>query len=340
MYQRNMEIQQADTSLFGTVQAITQETIDAVYPAYYPKGAVNYFKAHHSAENIRTDIEAGAVYVLSDGGKPVATVTIKENHILRLFVRKEAQHRGYGKALLDFAESKIAESYAEAELDASFPAKHIYLKRGYCDTEFCIEESESGDYLCYDVMSKKLAGTGTPAQGDTGLRLRPYIHDRDFDSIKDWIGDERTHALWSANRVAFPLQKESFGMLLRDISEKFGDSPFIAAGSDGTPVGFLCYSLNPDTEEGMLKFIMTSPEVRGKGYGHKMLSIALQYAFEITGAAAVHLNVFSCNEPAKRCYRKAGFTDRNIAEKAFSFMGESWDRCNMIIKRTEHYRPA
>ena len=84
-----MEIQQADASLFGAVQAITQETIGAVYPAYYPKGAVDYFKAHHSDENIRADIEAGAVYVLSDGGKPVATVTIKENHILRLFVRKE-----------------------------------------------------------------------------------------------------------------------------------------------------------------------------------------------------------------------------------------------------------
>jgi RimJ/RimL family protein N-acetyltransferase len=260
-------------------------------------------------------------------------MTIKENHIMRLFVRKEAQHRGFGTALLDFAEEKIAECYDEAVLDASFPAKHIYLKRGYRDKDFCTVETGNGDYLCYDVMSKKLAGTGTPAQGDTGLRLRPYIHDRDFDSIKDWIGDERTHALWSANRVAFPLQKESFGMLLRDISEKFGDSPFIAAGSDGTPVGFLCYSPNPDTEEGMLKFIMTSPEVRGKGYGHKMLSLALHYAFEITRAAAVHLNVFSCNEPAKRCYQKAGFTERNVAEKAFSFRDESWDRCNMIVRR-------
>ncbi|MCR5621595.1 MAG: GNAT family N-acetyltransferase [Treponema sp.] len=334
-----MHIQLADSSLFGTVKAITQETIDAVYSAYYPRGAVDYFKAHHNDEGIAADIEAGAVYVLFDGDTAAGTMTVKENHIMRLFVRKEAQHRGFGKMLLDFAEEKIAECYDEAVLDASFPAKHIYLKRGYRDKDFCTVETGNGDYLCYDVMSKKLARTEPHAQEDRSLRLRPYIHDRDFDSIKDWIRDERTHALWCAGRTSFPLQKESFGMLLREISEKFGDRPVIAEAPNSTPVGFYCWSLNPDTNECMLKFVMTSPEVRGKGYGHKMLFLALHYAFSLTGADAVHLNVFSCNEPAKRCYQKTGFTERNVTENAFTFRDESWGRCNMIIRR-EHYQPA
>ena len=36
--------------------------------------------------------------------------------------------------------------------DASFPAKRIYLKRGYKETEYNIIEADNGDCLCYDVM--------------------------------------------------------------------------------------------------------------------------------------------------------------------------------------------
>ena len=38
--------------------------------------------------------------------------------------------------MLDFAEKSISVRYSEAILDASLPAKHIDLKRGYVDIEF------------------------------------------------------------------------------------------------------------------------------------------------------------------------------------------------------------
>ena len=44
--------------------------------------------------------------------------------------------------------------------------------------------------------------------------LRPYIPSHDFDSIKNWITDERTNALWSTNHAPFPLEKESFDEFL------------------------------------------------------------------------------------------------------------------------------
>ena len=151
-----MKIKQADENLFDAVKEITQSTIAAVYPKYYPLGAVEYFKAHHSDENILSDIKDRAVYILFDGDTAAGTVTIKENHIARLFVKKDFQHKGFGKALLDFAEEKISSVYDEVILDASFPAKHIYLKRGYSEKEFCAVETESGDFLCYDVMARKV----------------------------------------------------------------------------------------------------------------------------------------------------------------------------------------
>ena len=119
---------------------------------YYPAGAVDFFLKHHSDEHIREDISVGKVYILKDADAVVGTVTISEDSINRLFVLPEYQHKGYGRALLDFAEKKGLESFGHVQIDASFPAKRIYKLRGYKEIEYNIIETENGDYLCYDVM--------------------------------------------------------------------------------------------------------------------------------------------------------------------------------------------
>ena len=49
------------------------------------------------------------------------------------------------------------------------------------------------------------------------MRLRPYIPEKDFEMIKDWITDPRTHALWCANRFDYPLCEKNFEEVLRDM---------------------------------------------------------------------------------------------------------------------------
>ena len=107
-------------------------------------------------KKIKADIESGCVYILEDEGRGVGTVTVSGNHINRLFVLPECQHRGYGRYMMDFAEDRIAREHKTIELDASFPAKRIYLKRGYKETEYHTIETEGGDKLCYDVMVKEV----------------------------------------------------------------------------------------------------------------------------------------------------------------------------------------
>lgn len=164
------------------------------------------------------------------------------------------------------------------------------------------------------------------------MKLKEYIPSKDFDSIKNWIDDERTHAMWCACRFEYPLEKENFEEVLKDMHSKWGDTPFVASLDDGNTVGFFCYSLNNETKEGMLKFVVVNPSLRGKGVAREMLDMVSQYAFEETGAKALHLNVFSENIRAKKCYQKAGFTERSVTENAFSYKDESWGRCNMIKK--------
>ena len=123
------------------------------------------------------------------------------------------------------------------------------------------------------------------------MRIRPY-QNKDFDIISQWITDERSHALWCANLMPYPLEKNSFDALLQEAEERFGDSPFVATTNDGQVVGFFCFSVNLHTNEGMLKFVVIDNTMRNKGYGCEMLKLAIKYAFEIAKADAVHLNVF------------------------------------------------
>ena len=143
---------------FEYVKRITQTTIKAVYPKYYPSGAVQFFCDHHSDEKILEDIKANRVYLIENEENEVGTVTICGNEINRLFVLTKYQHMGYGRALMDFAEKMISKETDTVVLDASLPAKKIYLLRGYKETAYNIIKTDNGDYLCFDVMERHIGG--------------------------------------------------------------------------------------------------------------------------------------------------------------------------------------
>jgi GNAT superfamily N-acetyltransferase len=149
-----MNIRQAIAMDLDTVKNITYETIQTIYPHYYPKGAVDFFIGHHSYENIAEDIESGKVFILEEDGVAVGTVTIKGIEICRLFVLPSYQKKGYGKVLLEFSEKHISKGSKKIRVDASLPAKEIYLKRGYKEIESHSIATINGDYLCYDIMEK------------------------------------------------------------------------------------------------------------------------------------------------------------------------------------------
>lgn len=136
------------------ITELVRETIKAVYPKYYPPGAVKFFLAHHKPEKKASDIEEGKVYVILQDGVIVGTVTIDGNEIARLFVEPSKQGKGYGGQLIDFAENTIFGYSETVRLDSSLPAKSIYIKRGYKEKEYHKILTDNGDYLCYDIMDK------------------------------------------------------------------------------------------------------------------------------------------------------------------------------------------
>lgn len=146
---------QATLKDLDTVYNICKKTIEKIYPAYYPKGAVDYFLDYHRKEKIKEDIEKGYVYIHKFNGEVFGTISFKENQIYRFFVEPKYQHQGYGKKLIEYAEWMIFKKYDSIILDASFPSKKLYLKNGYKEIEYNKVETENKDYLCFDVMRKE-----------------------------------------------------------------------------------------------------------------------------------------------------------------------------------------
>lgn len=151
-----MSIRMAKLSDLPVIRKICTETILAVYPHYYPKGAVDFFLSLHNRDAIICDIESGCVFLCEAKHDTAGTVTVRHNEICRLFVLPEYQKHGYGREMLDFAEIMISKTYSEIILDASLPARAIYLRRDYKESAFHMIPTDNGDFLCYDEMKKQV----------------------------------------------------------------------------------------------------------------------------------------------------------------------------------------
>ncbi len=167
------------------------------------------------------------------------------------------------------------------------------------------------------------------------MRIRPYIESRDYEKLEKWIDGERTHALWCANLVPYPMTRNSFHHYLENNAKDFADGAYVATERDEDAIGFFCYSVNDEENTGFLKFIIVDTDKRGIGCGKEMLQLALRYAFDITGVALVQLNVFDENFAAKRCYEKLGFVEDHIIKNVFPYKDELWSRCRMIIPKQQ-----
>ena len=182
------------------------------------------------------------------------------------------------------------------------------------------------------LFQKLISAAGSAEKRRTAMRLRPY-RKSDAKAIRNWIEDERTHALWCGNLLPFPFTEKDFNEYLEETEERWGNSSFTAVGNDGTPAGFLRTGINPALNSGFLGFVVVDAGERGKGCGKEMLRLAVKYAFEIECVQSLALNVFDCNKAAMGLYRNIGFEETALTPECFVFHDEKWGRCRMEIKK-------
>lgn len=155
------------------------------------------------------------------------------------------------------------------------------------------------------------------------LRLRPY-KPCDAGAILTWIKNEREFRLWTADRYDhYPITAEDMN---RHYDSFAGSDAFWAmtAYDESGVAGHLIMRFTDEAKKQLrFGFIIVDASRRGKGYGSKMLRMAIRYAAEFLGVEKITLGVFENNPAAYRCYRSVGF--REGAEPHWhELMGEQW----------------
>ncbi|WP_310603599.1 GNAT family N-acetyltransferase [Anaerosporobacter sp.] len=165
------------------------------------------------------------------------------------------------------------------------------------------------------------------------LRLRPFkLCDAPY--LLKWFHDEKSFAMWSANKFTYPLTLEQ----IVDYKNRFDEDPnawtFIALNEAGTPVGhFSMRNADYEKQSIHLGFIVVDSNCRGKGYGKEMVSLAIQYATDILKMSRITLGVHGDNEAAHNCYKSVGLVDEAFHPAFFEYKDEKLDFYDMAYTK-------
>ncbi|MCB6413598.1 hypothetical protein LI221_00725 [Faecalimonas umbilicata] len=89
------------------VSAIVRETIQKVYPHYYPSGAVQFFLDLHSEARIKEVMSYEEIYLAMVQENIIGTGSIRKNEICRLFrMKKWKQKTEISSAIIRWKKSR------------------------------------------------------------------------------------------------------------------------------------------------------------------------------------------------------------------------------------------
>lgn len=159
--------------------------------------------------------------------------------------------------------------------------------------------------------------------------MRDY-NESDAQIILSWITDEFSFRQWSADKYeSYPPKPEEMNSFYNEMKSN-GAKPFVFYDADKAIGHFILRSLtDEDVKTVRIGFIIVDSNIRGKGYGRRMLETALDYAFKVLYAQRVTLGVFENNPKARKCYESVGF--RQWSESSFTINGENWKCFEMEI---------
>jgi len=158
------------------------------------------------------------------------------------------------------------------------------------------------------------------------MTLRPFIK-TDAPVVLSWIKDRTAFRKWSADRYpVYPPRPEDMDALYA----ADGVFPFTAIDEDGKIVGHFMLRY-PDATRVVVRFgfVIVSNQLRGRGYGKRMMRLAIDKAIREFGAKKITLGVFDNNPEAFHCYESVGFIPTGADEYVID--GETWQGKEMAL---------
>jgi RimJ/RimL family protein N-acetyltransferase len=164
------------------------------------------------------------------------------------------------------------------------------------------------------------------------IEFRPFTN-ADYDELISWIDSEELLMQISGPNLSFPLTREQ---LTRNISEPNRRAYAITEILTGKMIAYAEIYVTSENIASLDKILIGDRNMRGKGIGQQIMKQLLFISFMILGTEIATLNVFDWNEPAIKCYEKAGFRINKEKTRSLEFKGVTWQVLNMCLVRSEH----
>lgn len=162
------------------------------------------------------------------------------------------------------------------------------------------------------------------------LKIRPY-KESDAETIVSWIKDEVSLRKWSADRYgSYPINAKDMNRYYADFPDTEYFHKLTAYDENGIIGHMIIRFVDIENRICRFGFVIVDDSKRGKGYGKRMLELAIDHAFEVMKAKKIDLVVFDNNESALNCYKAAGFKEvATDEEEYFHVLDEDWKRLKL-----------
>lgn len=163
------------------------------------------------------------------------------------------------------------------------------------------------------------------------LIIKPY-NSSYADTILSWTDGIESFYRWSAGVLgSYPIDGVKFNERIKELKASKLFYPYVFKTGDEV-IGFFSLRYKVEIVNDLtIGFIILDPKHRGKGYGEKMLNLAINLAFSKYKADSVNLRVFKDNTAAYNCYKKCGLKENGITD-VYEILDSKWDVVELEMK--------
>ena len=162
----------------------------------------------------------------------------------------------------------------------------------------------------------------------------------DFDQLITWISSEDLMTNWSGSLFKFPLTKDSLSWYIQDSNESASPEVYIYKVLDaesGKCIGHI--SLGGISKKNncarITRVLIGDADAKGKGYCADMIREILRIGFEELNLHRISLGVYDTNDPAIKCYERAGMVREGIQRDVLYHEGKYWSILEMSMLKHE-----
>lgn len=168
------------------------------------------------------------------------------------------------------------------------------------------------------------------------VTLKPFM-EQDFDSLIGWVDSPEFLSQWAGPAFTYPLTHEQLKQYLSQTEGEECNSLIYTVWMEEKRVGHISLNkIDRDNRSARIgKVLVGDTSEKGRGLCRKMVTEVLKVAFDELHMHRVSLGVFDFNQPAIRCYEKAGFQKEGLLRDYRKVGTTYWNLYEMSILSEE-----